>query len=586
MTIMKKILYYTIAMFILFTSCEELLDKPPVDEISNDQYWNTRTDLENYILQFYPRLYNFASNHCLYIGDEAYRGSDHLIVYTPEEQLNGNRTIVTTSTNWERPWEYIRSVNIFFENYQKALNNEILTNIKQFIGEAHFFKAWFYYDLLKMYGDVPWYTNSLQMDSEKLYKPRDSRTVVMDSILWHLDMAVENLNYLNDVNGGNNRLSKEAALIFKSRVALFEGTWQKYHAGTPFGTSGVDYNKYFQASVDAAEELMIPDKYDVEIYNTGDPDNDWGSNFNRNDLSSNKEIILWRRYDANLELTHNLPVSMLAHDEICITQQLINNYLNKDGTVYNYINVADTVKGIKFLSRIAADCDPRLAQIIDTPGAVVWTVGSIGYWEKPFFYESGTRLDITGYQCRKGLDVSVLDGSIGWNNTKETGVPILRYAEALLNYAEAKAELGQSIDYSISLDLLRSRAGMPDFAVISDPNRSTYGDYGYPLNDLLYEIRRERAVELALEGIRYYDWRRWRAHNLFLNKRPKGFPFLQSDYPDEPPLSLGVDSNGFLDPFKDILPNGYQFNANRDYLDCIPTNEITLNPQLDQNPGW
>lgn len=579
---MKKI-FYLILVTTLLISCEEFLELPPVDEISSNQFWNTRTDLENYMLQFYP-LFPF-NGHLGYIGHDAYSGgSDHQIDYVPENQLNGSRTIVTSGGGWD--WRYIRSVNIFFENYSKALNNETFENIQHFVGEAHFFKAWLYFEKVRQFGDVPWFTKSMLMDSPELYNKRDLRTMVVDSILWHLDKAEANMKYLKDASGGSNRLSKEAALIFKSRVALFEGTWQKYHAGTPFGTPGANPNKYFQAAVDAVTELMTPSKYKVGIYNTGKPESDYSVLFTSNDLSSITEVVLWKRFSQTLKLTHNLPASVLANDEVCITNQLIMNYLQRDGSAYDYIDTGAGTKGIAFLTKIAEDCDPRLSQVISTPGAIMWTLGSTGYFTRPYLYASGSQLNITGYQLRKGLDIKVLTGSIAWNNTHETGMPIFRYAEALLNYAEAQYELGQPVDYAKSIDLLRARAGIPAFTVISDARRSYYADFGYPVSDELYEIRRERAVEFACEGFRFNDWRRWRAHNLFLNKRPKGFPYLATDYADYPNLVIKTDADGLVDPFQTVLPDGYQFNAGRDYLDCIPTNEITLNPELTQNPGW
>ena len=584
---MKKILI-VFALIILFTSCTKFLDLPPADQISTDQYWKTANDLENYMLQFYPSLPNFNNDLGYYgpYGNDAYRGSDHQIRnVTVSTQLNGSRSPVQTGGNWQ--WANIRSLNIFFENYSKV--DAPLVNTQQFIGEAYFFKAFFYFNLVSFYGDVPWYSHSLQMNSEELYKVRDSRTMVIDSVLWCLDQAVLNLKLRKDVSGGNNRLNKEAALIFKSRVALFEGTWQKYHAGTVFGTSGANSNRYLQSAVDAVTELMTPGKYTIEIYTTGNPSSDYTKLFNSNDLSSNKEVALWCRYDQGLQLTHANQSDMNYGYSPFVTHQLVENFLKRDGTPYNFKSAAQTTKGVEFLTRITSECDIRLSTIIDAPGMLMWSAGSTGYFVRPGLFESGDRFNSTGYQIRKGLDPAALNGSLSFQNNFITGCPIFRYAEALLNYAEALAELGQPVDYSKSLDLLRARAGMPNFAVISDTLRSNYADFGYELSDVLYEIRRERAVELACEGFRFDDWRRWRAHSLFLNKQPKGFPFQASDFPDYPNLAskFNLDENGFILPFSNLLPGtGYDFNVGRDYLDCIPTNQITLNPALIQNPGW
>jgi len=583
---MKKIILFTGLIFMLI-SCSDFLDREPLDQISSEQYWKSAKDLENYTLQYYPSFPTFRTitGYHGIIGWDCFRGSDHQINQTPATQLNGTKTIVQSGGGWT--WTNIRSVNIFFENYGNV--KETPANIQHFIGEAHFFKAWYYFDLVRAFGDVPWYTNSLQMDSPELYNARTPRTQVIDSVLWHLDKAVENLKYLKDADGGNNRLSKEAALIFKSRVALFEGTWQKYHAGTPFGTAGTNASKYLQLAVQATTELMTPSKYKVGIYNSGNPADDYNKLFSSTNLSSNTEIILWAKFDkTQTTFSHNFQQFITGRtNQVSVTLELIRNYLGKDGNPYDYNAVGASTKGSAYLTKIASDCDPRLAQVIWTPGQVHWdnSAGKV-IFTKPFLDKSGEVKNHTGFQLRKGADPKdpTAGDAQGFSTSCETGAVIFRYAEALLNYAEATAELGQTVNYSTTLNLLRKRAGMPDFKVISDADRVNYADFGYSVSNELYEIRRERAVELACEGFRYDDWRRWRAHSLFKNKRPKGFPFLKSEYAAN--LVVNTDVNGYVDAYQKIIVNGYQFNESRDYLDCIPTNEITLNPKLTQNPGW
>lgn len=587
---MKKIVSIAIAgILLLLGSCDDYLERPPLDEISSEQYWKTINDIENYTLQFYASFPTFKtiSFQTGTIGWDARRGSDHQIILTPVDQLNGTRSIVQAGNGWN--WGNIRAVNIFFENYGKV--KEMPENIKHFVGEAHFFKAWFYFELVKAFGDVPWYSNSLQMDSPELYDARTPRTQVVDSILYHLDKAVGNLRFLKDVDGGNNRLSKEAALIFKSRVALYEGSWQKYHAGTAFGTQGANPNKYFQAAVQATTELMTPGKYKVGIYNTGNPAEDYNTLFSSNDLSSNIEVVLWCKFDKTLSNFSHAFQQFITDftDQISLTMGLVKNYLGKDGSPYDYMGLSATTKGTSFLSKIAEDCDPRLAQVIWIPGQVRWDNVDAGkeIFLKPSLDDPALNsVNNTGFQMRKGANPKdpAAGFSSGINTLSETGAVIFRYAEALLNYAEAQAELEQTVDYSKSLNLIRQRAGMPDFKVITDADRRDYANFDITLTDELYEIRRERAVELACEGFRYDDWRRWRAHTLFEGKRPKGFPLLKSEY--EADLVVFTDDNGLCDPFKNIMGNGYNFNEKRDYLDCIPTNEITLNSNLVQNPGW
>ena len=584
---MKKIILF-IGVISLLVSCSNFLDKEPLDQISTDQYWKNAHDLENYTLQYYPNFptaKNISSGYTGAMGWDAFRGSDHQIIQTPATQLNGTRTIVQSGGSWS--WTAIRSVNIFFENYKKVI--ETPANIQHFIGEAYFFKAWFYFELVRQYGDVPWYSKSLQMDSPELYNPRTPRTQVVDSILWNLDKAVENLKFLKDADGGNNRLSKEAALIFKSRVALFEGSWQKYHAGTPFGTQGADPAKYFQVAVQAVTELMTAGKYKVGIYTTGNPTVDYNKIFSSTNLSANTEVVLWAKFDKTLTtLSHNFQQYVTSNtSQVSLTLELIKNYLGKDGNPYDYTTLSSATKGTAFLSKIATDCDPRLAQVIWTPGQVMWdNSGGRVLFTKPYLDKSGEVKNHTGFQLRKGADPTdpTAGGAQGFSTACETGSVIFRYAEALLNLAEAQSELGIAVNYATTLNLLRKRAGMPDFKVQSDPGRTGYAAFGYTISDELYEIRRERAVELSCEGFRFDDWRRWRAHNLFKAKRPLGFPYLKSEYAVS--LVVNTDANTFVDAYQKILVNGYQFNEARDYLDCIPTNEITLNKGLTQNPGW
>lgn len=573
-------------------SCEDYLDREPLDRIGNDAYWQSKSDLENYALQYYPSLPAFdvdgVGNYTGLLSWDATRGADNQITGSPSKVLDGSRSPSTSFSRKENIWcwDSIRSVNIFFEHYHKC--KDPFEQYKHFVGEVHFFKAWYYFELIRRYGDVPWYTHPLEMDSEELYKARDSRLLVVDSILWNLDRAVECLDLLSNVNGGNNRLSKEAALLMKSRVALYEGTWQKYHKGTPFGTVGADPDKYFRMAVEAAEELMSP-AYTTGIYSTGHPEEDYNRLFSLTDQSGNKEVLLWKRYDTGLGTGHCFQIYVSDRTAgISVTLEQIQHYLDRKGTPYDYIAQGKVSKGNKYLVQIARDCDPRLSQLIWIPDMVMWNNGyGKGVFSKPFLDQSGEYLNNTGFQYRKGNDPEdpQAGGGVSWNTNCMTGSIIFRYAEALLNYAEAKCELGEPVDYNKSINMLRRRAGMPDFKVQSDPNRARYADYGYPISDELYEIRRERTVELACEGFRYDDLMRWAAHALIKGKRPKGYPLDPSEWTGSK-INYQVDENGFLDPYASQIPNGYGFNPVRDYLECIPLNELTLNPNLVQNPGW
>ncbi len=555
--------------FLLLAACDaKFLDRPPLDRIGVEYYWKTSKDLENYVLQHYE---NFPTHGLWYSGmPREESNSDNLILGTPNTVLNGERGMATG--RWTNDWSRIRSVNIFMDNYKKCVDP--YNTYKQYLGEAYFFRAWYYFDLVKRYGDVPWLNTQLfPFNEEELQRPRDPRTVVVDSILADLDHAFEHLN-LRTV-AGNTRLSKEVALAFKSRVALFEGTWQKYHANTPFSTAGADPKKYFQASADAASKL-INGSYKVGLHAS------YYDLFGLDNMNNADEVLLYRAYNISDGVNNDVQyVTTYATVEMGVTWDLVSSYLGIDGEPYDYLKLASTAKGNDFLIRVAEDADPRLRHTVWIPGDL--EVASSGLtFKKPGIDLVEVMLNPTGFEVKKFSNPKSPGAGKGGGGNSETGYILFRFGEVLLNYAEALYEQNQTVAYT-ELNRLRERAGMPDFKINSqalDPNRV---DYGYTIPDALYEIRRERRVELALETHRASDYRRWAAHKLFKDSRPKGYPFNKSEFPAyNPPL----DENGLIDYFQNRLPAGYQFRENKDYLDPIPNEELTLNPNLVQNPGW
>jgi hypothetical protein len=565
---MKRLIYLVIVSFGLF-SCESFLDRPPLNQITSASYWQTAQDLENYVVKYYA---NFGG-HGTWSGGYGYgaTNADNMIVATPNNVLVGERGIATG--RWVGDWGNIRSINIFFDNYQNCKDNFEL--YQHTLGEAHFFRAWFYYSLLRRFGDLPLYLTELNMDSDELMRPREKRTVIADAILADLDNAITHLKDRNQV--GNNRLNKETALAFKSQVALFEGSWQKYHAGTPFGTPGADPTKYFQASVDASEEL-INGPYYRGLYSTGKGWEDYYTLFGMDDMSDVNEVLFYRAYNIGDGVRNDAQyATTAATNQMGVTWELVSSYLGRDGQPYDYLKVAETVKGNDFLTKLSKEVDPRFHASVWVPNDLRWA-NPESRFEKPTVDGLDLNLNPTGFQLKK-VSNPYAAGNLG-GGSSETGYILFRFGETLLNHAEALYELNNTVAID-ELNALRRRVGMPDFkAVTQTKNRD---DYGYEISDVLYEIRRERRVELALEGRRIDDLKRWAAHTLIKGQRPKGYPFLKSEFPAyNPPL----DENGLIDYFKPRLPNGYQFRENQDYLDAIPADELTLNPNLTQNPGW
>lgn len=562
----KLLLIIGVIPFLL--SCEDFLDRPPLDEIGQSSYWKTAIDLENYIIKYYAK-FPTAAGDVFSIPYYYESFSDNMTQgRTPKPILDGNVQLNTGT--WTSQWNDIRSINIFFDNYQKC--EDPFVEYKHTLGEAHFFKAWFYFQLVEKYGDVPWYSTTITPEDEDLlYKPRDPRTLVVDSILMHLDKAAQYLDSHAESSYGNTSLTKEAALAFKTRVALFEGTWQKYHKNTPFGTEGADYNKYFMECVNAAEELMNGD-YRVGIYNTGNPESDFHNLFILGNHAATEEVLFYRAYSITAGATTPMNrYATIIPENYGVTWELVSSYLGRDGMPYDYLGLASTTKGNDFLSTIGQEVDPRLRSVIWIPGQIVFESPEY-IFDKPQLEQSPTGFQPRMY-ARSDITATVPDDS---------GYIIFRYGEVLLNYAEAKYELDGTVAYE-QLNLLRERAGMPEFVVNPQDSDPNLVDYGYPISDELYEIRRERRVETAIQTLRKQDWLRWAAHSLFKGKRFKGYPFKQSEFPDYP---AELDENGLLDFQKSVLPDGLGFRPDRDYLESIPQTEITLNPNLTQNPGW
>jgi hypothetical protein len=569
---MKRLKFIIIVLAVLlFNSCEKFIDLQPLDKISTISYWKSSSDLKNYTLQFYQV---FMTN--TEMVSQAAVNSDDFISGSPSVIMDGER--VKSTGNWRGDWANIRSINIFFDNYRKC--TDVPSLFSQYVGEAYFFKAWFYYALVQKYGDVPWFSHTIDLnDAEDLTRARDPRTLVVDSILTCLDNAAKYLG--TRASQGNNQITKEAAFAFKSRVALFEGTWQKYHSTDPFGTPGANSTKYFQACVNAADSLMSG-RYTAGIYSTGNPSQDYYSLFGFDNMNNINEVILYRAFNAT-DGAGNYVQNYLTGEVNGkgATWDLVSSYLAKNGQPYDYLTLAATKKGGDFLTQIASDCDPRLSATIFIPGDLVSKALNL-YFTKPPIDKGGNYLCPTGFQVKKTTNPNSANAGMTYGTPGNTGYIILRYAEVLLNYAEAQYELDHTVAYT-QLNLLRSRVGMPDFTV--NPQASDFNpvNYGYTITDELYEIRRERRVELALEGLRDEDYMRWAAAAIFTGTRPKGYPYNAAEFPAFTP---SLDANGLIDYYQTTLPTGYKFRAGTDYLYSIPIDELTLNTNLVQNPGW
>lgn len=578
------------------TACsDDLLEKLPETEIGAENFFNTEEDLSIFVLG----MYNFPGTG-IYYGDEA----------TDNTATTGNReikTIMTTEASansitggWN--WEELRNINYFLEHVQNAEVTEDVRN--HYTGVARFFRAQFYMEKVKRYSDVPWYDVALGNTSEDLYKASDPRETVVQKIFEDYQFALENVRE----NVPEGAVSKWVVAAYYSRNALHEGTFRKYHNELGLQPSA---DTYLNIAADISKQIM--DQGGFSIYNTGSPENDYHTIFESQNLSGNPEVILTNIFEDDIKNTGD-PQYLFGSYEMSPTRDLLSAYLMTDGT---YFSQQPEPAKMSFVEEFK-NRDPRLSQTFAYPGWELYYTSTYSPGNTNYVQE--LKKNFTGYHQIKGF---VNDASLDVRSGVD--VPVLRYAEVLLNYAEAKAELGeltQSI-LDATINQLRDRAGIPhlSMAVPADPVQTSR--YPQVSNPVLLEIRRERRVEMAFEGRRLDDLNRWGAGKL-MEKEPVGMYFpglgkydLTGDGVDD--IVLLNESNPIPDP-KEInslgqeliyykvgsvgnigasvyLTNGTSgntvatpdrgtFNEPKHYYRPVPAAEIQLNPNLEQVFGW
>lgn len=574
----KYYIIYLIGILVLFSCQEEYLEKAPLTAVSPETFFKKANDFKIYLNQFYDGLGD--RNFGLVNANDW--GTDNNILIEPDTHLNGEEIKDVTDNNWNTAYSTIRNINILLENTGDVPFEEI----DLYLGEARYFRAWTYFGLLQRFGGVPWISESLDpTEREKLKTPRAPRNVLADSILADLDFAIEHLPPFPKAEP--LRLNREAALAFKSRLCLYEGTWEKYHgkAGTPFRVGGSEGTKYLQMAADAA--LQVINSGYFSIYQEGDES--YFNLFNREDFSDNPEVILWRKNGRDLRPND---VSGIISGGIAtggLTRDFIEDYLATDGRPMSLTSLplADDS-----LTLVIQNRDPRFAQTIFYPG-VIELMSDTREVKKIYTRPDLTRA-ITGYHYRKGA--SQLESN---NRTHSSQVAFIyfRYGEVLLNYIEAKAELAESgdatltqNDFDISINKLRDRVGMPHFN-FNIPIIDTDDPFAGELPWYIIEIRRERRIELVTEGFRWHDIFRWAAVDKLLKGRIfQGAPFqwyLDNGWYEEGQITY-VDDEGYLSPWYGLAidqQGGYGFVLGRDYLYPLPSQEQVL-AGYESNPGW
>ena len=610
---MRPYKYIVIALaccIVGLTGCNDnFLERGPMSRINDALFWHTPNDLQVYVNNLYSKhglLPNYNASYYDRIGlytQDAFDGSDLLVRYDYHRRMNGESQISAAGGWSTTDWELLRNINYFLAHYQQV--DADFSLVAPYVGEALFFRALFYFAKLKQFGALPWAPNLLDPSSDELFESREPRDLIVEYILEDLDLAIEYLAARG--NGGwTGRITKETALALKARIALYEGTWEKYHGlkSTPFRVQGSYGRQFLEKAIEAAETLMTmaAETGYPALDNVGQVDGYWNL-FNQKDYAGSREVLFWRKYAADPEyMSHRWNAISYTGAGVGITKRLVDLYLCLDGRP---IYMADGVKnplyeGDDDLLKVAVNRDPRLSQTLCLPDGLHYRWKPDAYFEMPSVSNNvsdWSTICVTGFQMYKGHSADRTEYD-ALSRRGTTGCIYFRYAEVLLIYAEAKAELGTitQADIDKTINALRTRVGMTNGLlnmanIPTDPNWlfSTTGQEA--VSPLIQEIRRERAIELACEGFRVDDIFRWAAADeLIVGYKPKGAKLAQ--WPTITPNGaphLRIDADGYMDPFYQYVParNGYQFNINRDYLQPIPTNELTINPALrPQNPGW
>lgn len=561
-------------------SCEDMLDYQPKDRLSPDTYFRTETDCELWTNNYYTV---FPSAEGIY--SEPY---DVIVRDVLADEISGVRRPMPTDGNWN--WEKLREMNFFLSRASQIEDESVRL---EYEGLTRFFRAYFYFEKVKRYGDVPWVDRPLGSDEEELYKGRDSRESVMEKVMEDVDFAIANLPEVQNVY----RVTRWTARALKSRIALFEGTFRKYH-----GLDG--YEEFLQACVNASEPFLTGP---YSIYTSGStPYQDLFTSQN----AIETEIILARAYTSAISgMTHDVNghLTGATMGRPGMTRNVVNMYLMRDGS--RYTDQADYAT--KTFVEECENRDLRMAQTLRTPG-----YQRIGGSEE---LAPDLSRSTTGYQLIKYLTEERYDA----NRASTNDMPLFRLAEVLLNYAEAKAELGtlQQADLDNTIRPLRVRAGLPDLDMEEananpDPYLSSpetgYANVTGANKGVILEIRRERTLETPMEGLRYWDIMRWKEGKRF-EKPIEGLYFpgtgeydldgngsvdvciydtemAPGNSADVLYLKLGSDIVLSGETSGNVLAHSTQqriWNEERDYLYPIPTDDRVLTQgAISQNPGW
>lgn len=608
---MKKKYLWVFFLSAFFFGCD--LEQEPLSEASKSSVFGSQQGLDLYTMSFYNGLPSADDIHRVdNMSDYAARRNAPQFLqatgFGPTTSSNTSESgwdLVALGSDWNWGWGVLRNINYFIQNCNDP---DIAPDVKRhYIGLAKFFRAWFYFEKVKRYGDVPWINKALDVtDTLMLYKKQDPRVMVMDSVLADINYACQNIKTTS--NASKSLVTIYVAYAFKARICLFEGTFRKYH--TELNLQGTA-STWLNQSADAAKVVM--DQSGFKLYEGAGTDLSYRNVFTAITPVPNSEVMMAAIMDLALSVTHAanwVHTSSTTGVRFSFIRTFINTYLNLDGTpftnnpAYQTMVFKDEVK----------NRDKRLKQTIRLGDYKRLSAGVLVPTPPAFNYS------YTGYQPIKW---SLDDVYYDTRNLNINPVSYFRYGEVLLNYAEAKAELGTltDADWVLTIGALRKRAGitggLATKPTVVDPYMQT--KYFPGISDpVILEIRRERGIELCMEGFRFYDLMRWKRGELLemewngmyvpelntpldLNEDGKmDVAFYKTTRPSPAvsgvtyidvaatasgspnPVRLKNDTSGEL-TWLTTVPRKWE---DKKYYYPIPDSHRLTNPKLVQNPGW
>ena len=572
----------------MFTACN--MEELPQAQISKEPVFSSETGLKMYTNSFYDIFPNSTTNNTF----SYYIATNNVIKYLTENGYSPEE-----SSGWN--WGTLRNINYFIVNCNdESLSADIRNN---YLGIARFFRAYFYFSMMTRFGDLPWIDHPLDINDPLLHSKRDSRTFIVDKIKEDLDFAIANIKEKRNKN--SSTITSTVAAAMKSRVCLWEGTFRKYHTEVSLQSSA---NEWLNEAVSASQFVMDAG---YSIYKGAGTDKSYQKIF-LSKVPIESEVLYAVTFDGSLGVVHSGNrrwTSVTLGSTPSLTKSFVNTYLMLDGTPFTDKANYETMS----FQEECINRDKRLSQTIRTPGFTRISGGAIVQTPTNYAYA------ITGYHTTKFTldDVQYDNVDISDNN-----VPVFRYAEILLNYAEAKAELGTltDSDWSKTIGVLRARAGITGGLNTKPTLVDQYFQKRcFPAinNPEILEIRRERGIELSFEGFSWDDVSRWKVGEL-LTKDWNGIyiPAFEIPYDMNNDGKLDVSFTKSLTPVKvpgvyylyvgEKLANGADNNVqlgadghtivflknqkrtwnDKLYFYPIPAGDLVKNPNLGQNSGW